>query len=59
MVTFESILGQSESLCGPNLYCPIVIWEIKAGFQVILFSGPRLPLGHPYYEPLVWFMIMP
>jgi len=25
---------------------------------VILLCGPRLLLGRPYYEPLLWFMIV-
>jgi len=33
-------------------------WRIKAGFQVILLHGPCLILGPPYYEPLLWFMIL-
>ena len=37
----------------PNQYYPIVVWEIKAGFQVILLRGPCLLLGLPYYEPLL------
>jgi len=36
---FERISGQSESLFGlrPNLeqYCPIIVWEIEAGFWVV------------------------
>ena len=31
--------------------------KIEAGFQVILLRWPRLLLCHPYYEPLLWFMI--
>ena len=38
----------------PNQYCPIIVWE---SFQVILIHGSRLLLGHPYYEPLLWFMM--
>ena len=41
----------------PNQYHPSVI-KIEAGFQVILFCGPCLLLGRPYYEPLLWFMML-
>jgi len=27
-------------------------------FRVILLRGPHLLLGRPYYEPLLWFMIL-
>jgi len=41
----------------PNQYYHIVVWEIEAGFRVILLRGPRLLLRCPYYEPPLWFMI--
>ena len=31
--------------------------KIEASFRVIIFRGPCLLLGCPYYEPLLWFMI--
>ena len=31
--------------------------KIEAGFRVILLCGPCLLLRHPYYEPLLWFMM--
>ena len=31
--------------------------KIEAVFWVILLRGPRLLLGRPYYEPLLWFVI--
>ena len=35
---------------------PLSFGKIKAGFWVILLHGRRLLLGHPYYEPILWFM---
>ena len=35
---------------------PLSSGKIEASFQVILRHRPRLFLGHPYYEPLLWFM---
>ena len=41
----------------PKQYCPLASsGKIEAGFRLILFRGPRLLLGRPYYEPLLWFM---
>jgi len=32
--------------------------KIEAGFWVILLHGPHLLLGCPYYEPILWLMII-
>jgi len=37
---------------------PLLSTKIKAGFWVMLFSAPHLVFGYPYYEPLLWFMII-
>jgi len=53
MVTFESILGQSESLFVLTNTTALS----EADFWVIFLLGPRLLLVCPLYEPLLWFMI--
>jgi len=35
-----------------------VIWEIEAGFLVILFCGPHLLIHRLYYEPHASFFSM-
>ena len=47
-VDLKAFLG----LVLPNEYCLIAMWEIEAGFWVILFRGPRLLLCGPYYTVL-------
>jgi len=50
----ESISGQSDL----TKTTPLSFGKIEGSFWVILLCGPRLLLGRPYYEPLLWFMIM-
>ena len=58
---FESIADRSESLflglVLPNQYHPSVISENWDWFLGDLLYGPRLLLGRPYFEPLLWFMM--
>jgi len=41
------------SVVMPNQYCSIVVWEIEAGFRVILIHGPRLLFRRTYYDPFM------
>jgi len=41
----------------PNQYCHIVMQGILAGFKVNFLVVRPHNLRHPYYEPLLWFMI--
>jgi len=36
---------------------PIVACEIEVGFWINLLHRPHLHLRHPYYEPLLWFIM--
>ena len=50
-------MGQSETCLSLTNTAPSLSGKIEAGFWVILLCGPRLLFGHPYYEPLLCFMI--
>ena len=51
MESFQSISGRSESLFGPDQYCPLSSGGWFSG-DFISWATPT-----PYYEPLLWFMI--
>jgi len=55
---FQVDLKPSLDVFLPNQTAPSSSGKIEAGFWVILLCGPCLLLHCPYYEPLLWFMII-
>ena len=55
---FRVNLKDCLGLVLPNQYHHSIVKKIEAGFRVILLRGSCLLLGRPYYEPLLWFMIL-